>query len=132
MAFDWRTWIYGKVSNDSGVLALVPKASIYGSGSLEGSPASKPFLILSFDPEVPGPFPGSTERSALVWAHDVPGDYLAIDAVLSAVRAALVGQVPSQHAIGCRWSGDSQDLADESLGTITRNATFTMNGIGAI
>jgi hypothetical protein len=69
-------------------------------------------------------------QNAELWAHDQPGSYARIDAILAAVRGALVGQVALPGAVACRWQGDSQDLADDGLGTITRNSAFRLVGTG--
>lgn len=69
-------------------------------------------------------------QNAQIWAHDQPGSYQRIDSLLAAVRAALVGPVALPGAIACRWQGDSQDLADDGLGTITRNSAFVFIGTG--
>lgn len=126
---NWRSWAYGKVSEDLAVLSLVPAERIFGGGSLEGSVAKKPFIVLSFGQKIPGPFPGSEADTLVVWAHDEPGDYLLVDQILEAIRGALSGQTAIRGGISCQWSGDSIDLSDENFGTITRNSTFTFNSV---
>jgi len=127
--FDWRSWVFSTLSTDATVLPHVPASRILGAGALEGSVNDKPFINIMFDQDVPGPFPGVSTQRCVVWVHDEPGDYLRIGTVLRAVRSALSGQVAGAGAVGCRWLGDSQDLSDESMGTITRNATFGMSGL---
>jgi hypothetical protein len=130
MNFDWRSWVYERLSTDTTILSLVGSAdNILGAGALEGAVADKPFVVILMDPEVPGPFPGSAASGCVVAAHDEPGDYLVADAILTAVRSRLGGQVASVGAVAARWLGDSQDLADESLGTIYRTSTFGLTGL---
>lgn len=124
---DWRTWAYAKLTANAGVGALVQDADVHGSGSLEGSPA-RPFIMLRFGPTVRGAYAGTSQTELQVWVHDEPGDYLRIQAILQAVRAALEGVVASAGAHVARWQGESQDLADDGYGTITRWASYNLVG----
>lgn len=123
---DWRSWAYNRISTCQEILDAVGVDGVIGGGALEGAVAKKPFVVISFDQTNPGPFPGSETQGMSVWVHDEPGDYLRIGTLLKAARDVLVGQVASLGAVACVWQGDSQDLSDESLGTITRNASFMM------
>lgn len=99
-------------------------------------PDEKPFIVIKFEPEEPGPFEGVTKSRVGLWHHDEPGDYLAIGQALAATKAALVGagarvgQVAQVGAVACRWMGYSGDLADPDLGTIYRTSTFDLLGKG--
>lgn len=134
--FDWRSWLFGRISTDGPTLAFIPAASVYGAGSLMKPPENKPFLVIRMGTEDPGPFPGVVVAHAVLWVHDEPGDYLRIGQALAAARRALLGteprlgQVVQVGAVGCRWMGDSEDLSDPDLGTITRNSTYDLLGKG--
>lgn len=60
--------------------------------------------------------------------HDVPGDYLRIDAALRAARSALRAGIPSPTVRGyctsAEWQGDTDDFFDQGLGTIYRQASW--------
>lgn len=124
---DWRTWIHQTLIGAVPVTTLVPAARIFGSGSVQGVPKDKPFIILTFGARV-APIPTAHRQTVTVWVHDEPGDYLRIDQILAEIRSVLEGQVSSAGAIGCRWSGDSTDLADDAYGTITRNSSYDLVG----
>lgn len=126
--FDWRSWMYQRLSTFSEITDVVGDR-IIGAGGLEGSVNEKPFIVLLMDPETPGPFPGASTSGGVVAVHDEPGDYLRTDTLLRAVRRRLSGQVGSPGAVACQWLGDSQDLSDESLGTIYRTSTFGFAGL---
>lgn len=125
---DWRTWAYQKLIGDAAFTALVPAASVYGAGSLTQTPEKKPFVVLRFGPAIAAPVPDTHYTELQVWAHDRPGDYLRIQEILAQAKTTLVGQIVSIGAIACRWQGDSNDLADDGLGTITRNSSFRLVG----
>lgn len=131
----WREWVYQKLIADVGVTAIVPVASIYGGGSVTAPPANKPFIVIRQGTEVRGPYPGISATTVSVWVHDEPGDYLRIGQALKAIRAALVGAGGHTAAtpgatggVACRWAGESDDLADDFLKTIVRNASYSLNG----
>lgn len=126
---DWRSYAFERISTSTSVLEHVPEEYVFGAGSLKGSVSKSPFIVILFDPETPGPFPGAINSGFVVAVHDEPGDYLRIGTLLRAVRGALVGQVRRPGAVACQWLGDSQDLSDESLGTIYRTATFSAAGL---
>jgi hypothetical protein len=125
---NWREWLFETLQAATGVTAVVDADEVYGAGALQGSQAKHktPFIVVRMDPSAPGPYPGSRTHRAAVYVHDRPGTYTRLDAALRAAEAALVGQVALPGAIACRWEGDSQDQADEALGTITRSSTYAL------
>ena len=128
---NWRQWIYQKLTADPAVIAIVPAARIYSAGALTGRVNTNPFLVIRMMPVNRELAEGvAHSQNVAIWAHDQPGSYARIDALLGAVRASLVGQVALPGAVACRWQGDSQDLADDGLGTITRNSAFVCMGTG--
>jgi hypothetical protein len=66
--------------------------------------------------------------------HDEPGDYTRIDEILYRVKSLLPtldGQSNGLgHVVSIEWTGDSEDLADDGHGTITRNTGFSLVGSG--
>lgn len=128
---NWRQWIYTTLSAAGPVTAIVPSVRIISSGALTGRPNATPFLVVRVMPLTRELAEGvAHSQNAEIWAHDQPGSYARIDNVLAAVRAALVGQVALPGAVACRWQGDSGDLADDGLGTISRNSAFRCIGTG--
>jgi hypothetical protein len=127
---NWRAWMYDKLTADAAVLALVPAQRIQAAGSLEARENVKPFIIFRLGSNVSelndADAPHVTAQDAAVWVHDEPGSYKRIDTILEAVRAALVGQVPT--AIAATWQGDSGELSDPEQGTIVRNSTYRLYG----
>jgi hypothetical protein len=97
------------------------------------TPQTRPFLQLRWGRTDQGIGPVNT-RTLVIWAHDQPGDYAVIDSILMRLRGLLLGLVGESNGPGwlvdATWIGDSEDLADDGHGTITRNASFTLVGSG--
>lgn len=128
---NWRQWIYQTLSGNSGVTSLVPAPRIISSGALTGRQDANPFIVIRMMPMTRELGEGvAHSQNVEIWAHDQPGSYGRIDSILAAVRAALVGQVALPGAVACRWQGDSGDLADDGLATITKNSAFRCVGTG--
>jgi len=127
---NWRAWLYQTLTAHPTVLSLVPAQRIHAAGSLEAREEVKPFIVIRLGFNFPelneADTPEITAQEAAIWVHDEPGSYKRIDAILDAVRAALVGQVPT--AVACSWQGDSGELADPDQGTIVRNSTYRLLG----
>lgn len=123
---NWRVWMAETLVDSTVLTEVLDADDVYGAGSLQGSPAVKPFAVIKMDPSTPARVPGARVSQATLSVHDNPGAYDTIDAVLRAAEAALAGQVALPGAICCTWAGDTQDLADESLGTIYRQSTYTL------
>lgn len=129
---DWRTWIFQKLSNSLYIaeMNVVDRPTVHASGSLEGTPQRKPFLIITFGQEQvdrrDADQASVTSNFATLWVHDDPGDYLRIDSILIACQKELVGQVPG--GIYAQWQGNSGDLADDVRGTIVRNSEYRLIG----
>lgn len=130
---DWRTWAYNRLWNSAPITSIVPQDFIFGSGSMLGVPAIKPFLVIAFGPENPevrdGDLPAATSRQMTLYAHDEPGDYSRIETILRLCRVALCGPVADGvGGILVEWQGDSIDLADDAFKTIMRSAEFRLLG----
>lgn len=128
----WRTWLKTKLDAGAPYSGPILTTSIYGAGSLTGTPKKKPFIMIRVGSDVPvfneGGIPEIVSKEGVVWVHDEPGSYDTIDQVLSEVIAQLAGQVSEVGGIACVWQGSSPELADDAYGTITRNCSFRLVG----
>lgn len=125
---DWRTWAYQTLTEDPRWVIDGNAIATFGAGSLTSTPDDKPFVVLRFGVTIEAAVPGTDYTDLQVWAHDDPGTYMRIGTILALAKSILVGQVAEVGAIACRWQGDSGDLADDGLGTITRNSSFRLVG----
>jgi hypothetical protein len=128
---NWRKWIYDTLVANTAFVALVPANRIISSGALTGRRDNNLFVVIRMLPMVGELAEGvAHSQTAEIWAHDQPGSYGRIDQALGLAKAALVGPVALPGAVACRWQGDSQEFADDGLGTITRNSAFRCVGTG--
>lgn len=131
---DWRTWVFNQLRTDVAILEDVPEASIFGSGSLQGAPAVRPFILITFGTELAeindADAPVATSQRATIYAHDDPGDYLRIARILTNVRRRLAGSTAGMNNGGIigLWEGDSADLGDDLFKTITRFGEYRFVG----
>ena len=125
---NWRDWLYDTLTNDANVVAAVGIGSIHGSGSLTGSPADKPFIVIRYDAALPGPFGSVAAQDAVINIHDEPGSYAPISEILDYVKNAIDQRVIAENVQGVVWQGDSGDLADDGYGTIVRSTSYRFNG----
>lgn len=131
-----RAWLHQYLIADETLMALV-KGGIQPSQHPNSVhvPQQRPFLIHRF----------STERSELrdggvsvaqssfvtISAHDTPGDYMRIDAVLERVKTLMESAQsttdPTDLAyllVRCEWDGGTEDLYDPDKETIFRQSRF--------
>lgn len=128
---NWRQWVHATLIGNTAFANLVPPTRIHGAASLTARPAAAPFVVVQFQPSTPAVKDGVAYRLGFqVWAHDEPGSYVAIDAILGAAATALVGTVALPGAVRVDWQGNSQDLADDGLSTVTKFASFVAIGTG--
>lgn len=131
---DWRSWVFNQLRTDATILEDIPEDSIFGSGALQGAPARRPFILVTFGTELPeindADAPVATSQRATVYVHDDPGDYLRIGRVLARVRLRLAGSTAGMSAGGIvgLWEGDSADLGDDLFKTITRFGEYRFVG----
>jgi hypothetical protein len=129
---NWRQWIYERLALSAPLLAVIPENRIFSSGSLEGQVVSKPFLMIRTGLETPeiedDGQPVASSAQATVWVHDNPGSYVRIDSLLLIVRSSLIAPITSGQGVACIWQGNSNEFSDNTLGTITRNASFRLVG----
>lgn len=123
----WRDWCYQVLYQDPVMAGLLDREFIYGAGGIDVNPEKKPFVVLRFGSIIPTLKRAASFSTVAVWAHDEPGDYARIDAILERVRAVYADNRPGTGGpITIEWSGDSTDLADDGYGTITRNSTYRL------
>lgn len=131
---DWRSWAFQRLGGSTYIAALpvADRPVFHASGSLQGTPKRKPFVIITFGQELidrrDADQASVTSNYMTLWVHDVPGDYLRIDSILLACQKELVGQVSIGSAIAAQWQGNSGDLADDVRGTIVRNSEYRLIG----
>jgi hypothetical protein len=108
----------------------------------EDTPQARPFMILRWgrtDVGLNDEPAGirSNLRRLMVWVHDNPGDFDLIELSLDRVRTVLTGMsgawtgTVGKYVGQIKWDGDSDDLRDDVVGTITRNSSFTIVGSAA-
>jgi hypothetical protein len=137
-----RTYIYDLITNDSVLNALgITEDSTFTTHTID-TPAVRPLCILRWqatnrgiDSADPSPV---NQRILMVWVHDDRnrGEYDRIDAALKRLRTLLENVVGvnvgegGAWLSGIRWEGDTDDLDDPDLRTLTRSAQFRLTGSG--
>lgn len=139
-----REYVVGLIVNDPDLSAVgFTLNSVFTQHSVD-TPQVRPFMILRWQATNTGfttanggssfsKFP-INQRILQVWVHDKPADYALIDwslkrlrAILSNVEAANVG-APDEWLHTIVWEGESDDLSDDEVHTITRHAQFRLTG----
>lgn len=117
-----RSWAVQRMMNDATLTSLVT-GGIHESTSLNGAPASKPFImyrVIAHRPDLRGDDSNKANKETFLFhVHDVPGDYMRIDNVLLRIKA-LFSAVSEGDVICGEWLEDSEDFRDEDMGTILR------------
>jgi hypothetical protein len=139
-----REFLVARIVNDPTLTDLgFIEDAIFGTHSID-TPQIRPLIVLRWQASNPG-FTDAQGGSALshwpinqqllqVWVHDNPGDYTRIDqslnrlrALLTSVEAMNVGG-PTEWLHTIVWEGDSDDLSDDMLRTITRHSQYRLTG----
>jgi hypothetical protein len=118
---DPRQWFYDNI-------VALDIAPVYGGGSLTGSPADKPFIVISMENAIPGPFRSVQGLDVVIRVHDEPGGYALIGEIMQQIKDAVDAGVEAESIQGVVWQGDSGDLADDGYGTIFRSISYRING----
>lgn len=123
-----RSWVYGRMTGDATLMALLP-GGVHSTTKIRETPHEKPFImyrVIAHRPESRGDDRDLTNNeNFLLFVHDVPGDYLKIDAILARLKELF--QNAKDEAAGVSrgtWLEDSEDFRDEDMGTIMRYARF--------
>lgn len=128
---NWRPWLFGILTSDTSLVAMIPAPVVFAGGSLVESPGGSYVIyrLQSEDRQLSGSdAPVVSRRFAEVWVYDVPGQYDDIDAYLATLRNVLDAQVMPTGGIACRWLGDSNELFDEELKSSVRYGTYELLG----
>lgn len=124
-----RAAVRTAIVNDVTLQGLgVTSASVY-AGDVD-TPPERPFIVLRWGGTANTGLSTVQPRFLTVWVQDEPNDYELIDAIIRRIRTVLVGLVGTQHEtgwfVGVEWDGDSDDLSDDSHGTILRQSRYTL------
>ena len=123
-----RTWVYAEMANDVALTALVgtsPNQRIFQSTSIDTAPKTFPFIMYRATSEVNN-FRGDDGNQVnatgfMIFAHDIPGDYMQIDTMLGHLHRLFADTRDSGEGIvRSRWVDTSDDLRDDDMGTITK------------
>jgi len=128
-----RALVFEGITEDSVLNTLgFTVDSVFTDHSVD-TPQVRPFMVLRWQNVVVGIAPVN-QRILQVWVHDEPADYERIDAALYRLRT-LLGSIEAVRIDGgdaglhtVIWEGDSDDLRDDEVGTITRWAQFRLTG----
>ncbi len=130
-----REYIYNLLTTDTVLNSLgITGDSTFTTHTVD-TPQVRPLMILRWQAVSPGIGPVN-QRILTVWVHDDRnrGDYDRIDQALRRLRAILdnivgvnVGE-PGAWLSATRWEGDTDDLDDPDMGTISRSSQFRLTG----
>lgn len=124
-----RAAIRTAIVNDATLqsLGVVPEA-VY-AGDVD-TPPERPYVVLRWGSTGNTGIAQVQPRFLTVWVHDKPNDYELVDAIIRRIRTVLAGLIGTAHDTGwfvdIEWTGDSDDLVDESHGTILRQSRYTL------
>lgn len=102
---------------------------VYPTNAVD-TPPEEFFGIIQWGPTTAAFGQTGTDRVS-IWLHDRQPDYGRINAGLQRLKELLPATLhrPGEDGhtlVTADWNGESQDLADEGYGTITRYADFTV------
>lgn len=138
-----RTYIYNLITTDVELNSLgINGDSTFLNHSVD-TPQVRPLCILRWQatnvglPNIEELWPHN-QRALQVWIHDSinHGDFDRIDASLFRLRTILTGLQAVHVGIDAEWlscvywEGDSDDLRDDDMQTISRNSQFRFTGSG--
>jgi hypothetical protein len=142
-----REYIFNLITTDPEMNDLGINADHTFTTHSVDTPQVRPLCILRWQAVNPGLATRATQGSGLsefpvnqrilqVWVHEdrAIGDFGRIDASLKRLRALLTGVEgvnvggPDSWLSTIAWEGDSDDLDDDVVGTISRNAQFRLTG----
>ena len=128
-----RELIFESVTTDPVLQVLgFDEDHVFTDHSLD-TPQVRPLIVLRWQNVVVG-LGSVNQRILQVWVHDQPADYERIDQTLKRLRT-LLGSIEAVRIDGGAaglhtviWEGESDDLRDVEVGTITRWAQFRLTG----
>ena len=128
-----RELVWSKITGDPTLQGLgFDEDHVFTDHSLD-TPQVRPLIVLRWQNVVVG-LGSVNQRILQVWVHDQPADYERIDQTLKRLRT-LLGSIEAVRIDGGAaglhtviWEGESDDLRDVEVGTITRWAQFRLTG----
>lgn len=119
-----RIWVYQTMATDVALNALL-LGGIHQSTKISKTPHEKPFILYRQTSDVQDLRGDDRDRGRqtgfMIFAHDVPGDYLKIDAILDRLKVLFADtNDPASRITRSTWIESSDDTRDEDMGTITR------------
>lgn len=129
-----RSIVYQELVGDLGLHHLGINEDSAWLNSAAPSTLVLPSIVLSWSQVTPG-IGEVTRRELLLYAHDQPGDYDNIVAILARAKEVILALGPTNKddtscVVATQWLGDSQDLSDDAYGSIMKYSTFTIVGSG--
>lgn len=135
-----REFVYQRLTGDTILNSLgITGDSTFLSHTVD-TPQVRPLMILRWQAisrgiESADPSPVN-QRILTVWVHDDRnrGDYDRIDDALRRVRTLMESVVgvnvgePGAWLSGVRWEGDTDDVDDPDMGTLSRSSQFRLTG----
>lgn len=118
-----RIWVYDQMS-DVTLQGMVP-GGVHESTSLEVAPHQKPFITYRQTSDV-SRFRGDDGEQVravgfMIMAHDMPGDYLAIDDIMTQLQTLFRDIVDqARGVVKSFWLETSEDQRDDDMGTILK------------
>lgn len=130
-----RSYIYDIITTDPLLNSYGITADSTFTQHTIDTPQVRPMCILRWQLTAEG-VGTINQRVLTIWVHENKntGDYDRIDQSLNRLRTILTNVAGANVGDGggwlssIRWEGDSDDLRDDELGTITRNAQFRLTG----
>lgn len=121
-----RIWVYEQMQNSATLQALVPGGA-HASTALEHTPHLKPFILYRQTSDVAffrGDQRDQHRRTGyMIFAHDVPGDYLVIDDIIEELKILFQDtHDPANGIVESLWTETSEDHRDDDMGTIMKYA----------
>lgn len=125
-----RTWVYQTLLNDTRLAELVGDRIFQGE-SMDGAPATKPFVIYRFGNSSPDNGYRLAERQYFtIYMHDEgqPGTYDLIDKIRTEVMRIFeeAPAAPEYKIVEARYLETSSDQDDREMGTVLRYSRFQL------
>ena len=123
-----RSWLNQQMRADPALTALVG-TRIYPSTRIREDQSTrdleKPFIVYRTSSELSNLRGDGSDlvkvQAFQIFVHDIPGDYMQIDSILSALEDLLSDTVDqAAGVIRCEWIENSEDFRDDDMGTILR------------
>lgn len=123
-----RQFIYERLISNPSVATIVNDRVFQGE-SMDHAELVRPFLVYRMGNETNEQFSEDAQMPHReffqVYIHDNPADYMRIDDLAKAVRAALVGgPYPDYKILRVNYLETSRDLDDDVMRTILRYVRF--------